>query len=67
MNDLSYVMRSSSAAGAPGDEVTAGLDGSLSFVMVVGRRSDCAVDTALRAAGVGLLAWHMMIEQLMNT
>lgn len=35
--------------------MTAGLDGSLSFAMVVGRWSDCAVDAALRAAGVGIV------------
>lgn len=41
--------------GPLGDDVTAGLDGSLSSVMVVCWWSDCAVDAALRAAGVGIV------------
>jgi len=35
--------------------VTAGLNGSLSFVMVVGWWSACAVGATLRAAGVGIV------------
>lgn len=35
--------------------MTAGLDGSLSFAMVVGWWSDCAVGATLRAAGVGIV------------